>query len=89
MKTINGVKCTASEYTYSAIALVGGEAVKYEGSTTTRNAVAVKRAVAKTAGCKPSQVIVEFELVKQTFIIGCSAAELKELCEREGLTITE
>lgn len=90
MKNTKGIVCTVNEYVISGVAMVDGRPVTFEDATTVRNAREDKARIAKSLGCKPSAVILDYTLNKRRFIIDSNDADsVIALLMRNGFYVDE
>lgn len=88
MKTTKGIACKVNSYTVHAAAIVDGQLKTYNFVTQTRDARATKKSVSDAVGVPTSKVLVEFELVKKSFIIETDYDNLIKVLTDNGISVT-
>ena len=88
MRTTKGIACKVNSYTVHAAAIVEGQLKTYTFVTPTRDARAVKKSVADEIGVPTTKVLVEFELVKKSFVIETDYDNLVEVLTNNGISVT-
>lgn len=90
MKNTKGIVCTVNEYVISGVAMVNGRPVTFEDATTVRNAREDKARIAKSLGCKPSAVILDYTLNKRRFTIASNDTDsIINLLKTNGYIVDE
>lgn len=88
MRTTKGITCKVNSYIVHAAAIVDGQLKTYDFVTPTRDARAFKKRVADTIGVPTSKVLVEFELVKKSFVIETDYDNLVRVLTNNGIGVT-
>ena len=88
MRTTKGIACKVNSYTVHAAAIVDGQLRTYDFVTPTRDARAVKKSVADAIGVPTSKVLVEFELVKKSFVIETDYDTLVKVLTDNGIGVS-
>ena len=88
MRTTKGIACKVNSYNVHAAAIVDGQLKTYDFVTPTRDARAVKKSVADSIGVPTSKVLVEFELVKKSFVIETDYDNLVKVLTNNGISVT-
>lgn len=90
MKNTKGIVCTVNEYVISGVAMVDSKPVTFEDATTVRNAREDKARIAKSLGCKPSAIILNYKLNKRRFTIASSDTDsVINLLKSNGYIVDE
>lgn len=76
MKNNKGIQCKVNNYHVTALAVVDGTPSQITFDANERNARDARKFAAEQFGVKASQVLVNFELEKRSFTIGCTYDEL-------------
>ena len=88
MKTTKGIACKVNSYTVHAAAIVDGQLRTYDFVTPTRDARAAKKSVADAISVPTSKVLVEFELVKKSFVIETDYDTLVNVLTDNGISVS-
>ena len=88
MRTTKGIACKVNSYIVHAAAIVDGQLKTYDLVTPTRDARAVKKSVADAIGVPTSKVLVEFELVKKSFVIETDYDTLVKVLTDNGIGVS-
>ena len=88
MRTTKGIACKVNSYNVHAAAIVAGLLRTYDFVTPTRDARAVKKSVADSIGVPTSKVLVEFELVKKSFVIETDYDNLVRVLTDNGIGVS-
>ena len=88
MRTTKGIACKVNSYNVHAAAIVDGQLRTYDFVTPTRDARAAKKAVAASTGVPTSKVLIEFELVKKSFVIETDYDNLVRVLTNNDISVT-
>lgn len=88
MKNIKGISCKVNQYHVTAIAVRNGQPVSITFDATQRNGRDAKKFAASELGVKASQVLVNFELEKKSFIIDADYDTLMNALSASDIHVT-
>lgn len=88
MKNIKGISCKVNHYHVTAIAVKNGTPVSITFDATERNSREAKKFAARELGVKASQVLVNFTLEKQSFIIDTDYDTLMNALNDSNIHVT-